>query len=149
MSRLFIWLVRRSENHWRRLMNIFTWRFWLDFCWRSSFGRSDRFFLNFFFRSCSSFEPLISGNSPPSGSLSESLELKPRKGFFSMKKFHWTKNLEASWSIIVSWHRVKISKQLETELISSIDSLNCSWSRTSKFLYQIDRRKGFTRVKRR
>jgi len=56
-----------------------TSRLRVDFAERSSTIFSVRF-LNFFFCIGSSFGYAISGNSPPSGSLSESLEL-----FFSKK----------------------------------------------------------------
>jgi len=47
----------------------------VDFAERSSTIFSVRFFFNFFVCIGSSFGYAISGNSPPSGSLSESLEL--------------------------------------------------------------------------
>ena len=134
VSRLERRLVEKIEREdLRTMIDEHTWRFRRAFCFRSSMFLSERFFFNFFRSTCASCGNGRSTNSPPSGSLSESLELHARKEKKRISS-HFLRRivvyLDPSCSTIVSWHFVKISKQFETELIGTIESfVGSRWAR--------------------
>ncbi len=115
MNRIWVFISVRGVG------GYFTSRLRPDFRRRSSTIFSVRFFFNFFLCVGSSLEYAISGNSPPSGSLSESLELFSKKNVSLDHKKKIT-NLDSSCSVMVEWHWVNASRQPETELMDIVGS---------------------------
>ena len=109
-----------------------TSRFRASFSIRSSTALSERFFFNTFFVGDCSLTKDTSGTSPPSGSLSESLELLKKsqsKPSISQIERKVCTNFDASCSLIDSWHWLNTCKQLWTEVIGMGASSVCCSSR--------------------